>query len=72
MISSQRVSRSAFRSHPYPRYHSPNEAAMHWRKYRNGPGKGMALLKVAIIGSLTYLVAKKIFQDPKSSTNEQN
>lgn len=35
---------------------------MHWARYKSGPGKGMGLLKVVLLGSLTYFVAKKGFQ----------
>ncbi|KAH0362714.1 hypothetical protein KCU65_g7859, partial [Aureobasidium melanogenum] len=72
MFPSVRHPRTAVRS--YPSYPFPRESAPHWRNYRNIPGRkgGMGgLLKVAILGSLTYFIAKKIFQS-KSSTDEQN
>jgi hypothetical protein len=35
---------------------------MHWARYRSGPRNGIGLLKVVLLGSLTYFVAKQIFQ----------
>lgn len=62
MNTSHHYSRAALRINPYPRYPVPYEHALRWRNHRNGPGKGMSFLRIAVLGSLTYFIAKKILQ----------